>query len=75
MIKVYNRRMTAVFGDIAQLVERTDRTREVRGSNPLVSNFFKVSGQSMPMHFFRRGLCGVTLVVTGRANCVCAAIL
>jgi hypothetical protein len=34
-----------------------------------------VSGQSMPMHFFRRGLCGVTLVVTGRANRVCAAIL
>ena len=25
-------------GDIAQLVERTDRTREVRGSNPLVSS-------------------------------------
>jgi hypothetical protein len=28
-------------GDIAQLVERTDRTREVRGSNPLISNFLK----------------------------------
>jgi hypothetical protein len=26
-------------GDIAQLVERTDRTREVRGSNPLISKF------------------------------------
>lgn len=25
-------------GDIAQLVERTDRTREARGSNPLISN-------------------------------------
>ncbi len=26
-------------GDIAQLVERTDRTREARGSNPLISKF------------------------------------
>ena len=29
-------------GDIAQLVERTDRTREVRGSNPLISKSFAV---------------------------------
>jgi hypothetical protein len=28
------------YGDIAQLVERTDRTREARGSNPLISNFY-----------------------------------
>ncbi len=27
-------------GDIAQLVERTDRTREARGSNPLISKFY-----------------------------------
>ena len=26
-----------MYGDIAQLVERTDRTREARGSNPLIS--------------------------------------
>ena len=26
-------------GDIAQLVERTDRTREAWGSNPHISNF------------------------------------
>jgi hypothetical protein len=28
-------------GDIAQLVERTDRTREVRGSSPLISRNLK----------------------------------
>lgn len=28
-------------GDIAQLVERTDRTREASGSNPLISKTFK----------------------------------
>jgi hypothetical protein len=28
-------------GDIAQLVERTDRTREARGSNPLISRNVK----------------------------------
>ena len=31
-------------GDIAQLVERTDRTREARGSNPLISKFFESYG-------------------------------
>lgn len=30
----------AFSGDIAQLVERTDRTREARGSNPLISKIF-----------------------------------
>jgi hypothetical protein len=38
----YNAYVTDGRGDIAQLVERTDRTREVRGSNPLVSNFFHI---------------------------------
>lgn len=28
-------------GDIAQLVECTDRTREARGSNPLISKFLR----------------------------------
>ncbi len=36
-------------GDIAQLVERTDRTREVRGSNPLVSNFMKPNNDAPHM--------------------------
>ncbi len=32
-------KVSIVAGDIAQLVERTDRTREARGSNPLISKF------------------------------------
>ena len=36
-------------GDIAQLVERTDRTREARGSNPLISKILLVF---MPVHSF-----------------------
>jgi hypothetical protein len=37
--KMANAPTMSRFGDIAQLVERTDRTREVRGSNPLISKF------------------------------------
>ena len=33
-------RMAQYNGELAQLVERCDRTAEVRGSNPLFSMFF-----------------------------------
>jgi hypothetical protein len=52
-------------GDIAQLVERTDRTREVRGSNPLISNFLKsIKAEDLAD---LRAKCFVVVILTARA--------
>jgi hypothetical protein len=54
-------------GDIAQLVERTDRTREVRGSNPLISNFLEKAVQRQKIWPIPAEIALSVVILTARA--------